>query len=138
MNFSFNVAPTITIDQIFAKMIPENVGTLFREKPNLIHSTIWKFYWVSVKQLLLPIYIICEANKFFPVQHNKIDCFPTEALLHFDKWKYSIMAIIWVNRDVMINHYVKYQYKISQVGAENYTYIGKVQLIEIWSVSLRH
>ena len=38
----------------------------------------------------------------------------------------------------MINHYVKYQYKISQVGAENYTYIGKVQLIEIWSVSLRH
>ena len=65
LNFSFNAAPTITIDQIFAKMIPENVGTLFHEKPNLIHSTIWKFYWVSVKQLLLPIYIICEANKFF-------------------------------------------------------------------------
>ena len=40
LNFSFNAAPTITIDQIFAKMIPENVGTLFHEKPNLIHSTI--------------------------------------------------------------------------------------------------
>ena len=88
LNFPFNAAPFFTIDQIFAKIISENFGTPFLEKPNLIHSTIWKFYWVSVKQLLLPIYIICEANTFLPVQYNEIDLFPLRG-------EYLYIAALW-------------------------------------------